>query len=56
MISEKRAPGRWRTSASTAGAQAAGFGTGAWDVLRLVTIEVVVATMVPAVGTILASP
>jgi ABC-type Mn2+/Zn2+ transport system permease subunit len=36
------------------GAQAAGFATGVWDVLLLLTIEVVVVTVVPAVGTILA--
>jgi ABC-type Mn2+/Zn2+ transport system permease subunit len=37
-----------------AGARAAGFRTGAWDVLLLLTIEVAVVTVVPAVGTILA--
>ncbi|RKN22104.1 metal ABC transporter permease [Micromonospora musae] len=36
------------------GAQAAGFATGAWDVVLLLTIQVVVVTIVPAVGTILA--
>jgi ABC-type Mn2+/Zn2+ transport system permease subunit len=36
------------------GAQAAGLPTGAWDILLLLTIEVVVVTVVPAVGTILA--
>jgi ABC-type Mn2+/Zn2+ transport system permease subunit len=36
------------------GAQAAGLPTGAWDVVLLLTIEVVVVTVVPAVGTILA--
>jgi ABC-type Mn2+/Zn2+ transport system permease subunit len=36
------------------GAQASGFATGAWDVVLLLTIEVVVVTVVPAVGTILA--
>lgn len=37
-----------------AGARAAGLPTGAWDVVLLITIEVVVVTVVPAVGTILA--
>ncbi|MFG1608119.1 metal ABC transporter permease [Actinoplanes sp. NPDC049265] len=37
-----------------AGARAAGLSTGAWDVVLLLTIEVVVVTVVPAVGTILA--
>ncbi|MDY7085045.1 MAG: metal ABC transporter permease [Actinomycetota bacterium] len=37
-----------------AGAQAAGTPIGRWDVVLLLTIEVVVVTMVPAVGTILA--
>jgi ABC-type Mn2+/Zn2+ transport system permease subunit len=37
-----------------AGAQAAGLSTGAWDVVLLLTVEVVVVTVVPAVGTILA--
>ncbi len=36
------------------GARAAGFATGAWDLVLLLTIEVVVVTVVPAVGTILA--
>jgi ABC-type Mn2+/Zn2+ transport system permease subunit len=36
------------------GAQAAGFSIGAWDIVLLLTIEVVVVTVVPAVGTILA--
>ena len=36
------------------GARAAGFRTGAWDVVLLLTIEVAVVTVVPAVGTILA--
>ncbi|GGK76079.1 metal ABC transporter permease [Mangrovihabitans endophyticus] len=36
------------------GAQAAGFATGVWDVVLLLTIETVVVTIVPAVGTILA--
>ncbi|MFI7541845.1 metal ABC transporter permease [Actinoplanes sp. NPDC049599] len=36
------------------GARAAGLATGAWDVVLLLTIEVVVVTVVPAVGTILA--
>ncbi|MEU8614830.1 metal ABC transporter permease [Actinoplanes sp. NPDC048791] len=36
------------------GARAAGFATTAWDVVLLFTIEVVVVTVVPAVGTILA--
>jgi ABC-type Mn2+/Zn2+ transport system permease subunit len=35
-------------------ARAAGYATGAWDVVLLITIEVVVVTIVPAVGTILA--
>lgn len=37
-----------------AGAEAAGLRTGSWDIVLLLTIEVVVVTMVPAVGTILA--
>jgi ABC-type Mn2+/Zn2+ transport system permease subunit len=37
-----------------AGAEAAGTSIGAWDVVLLLTIEVVVVTVVPAVGTILA--
>ncbi|MGW3614326.1 metal ABC transporter permease [Micromonospora sp. NPDC005163] len=36
------------------GAQAAGFATGVWDVVLLLTIQLVVVTIVPAVGTILA--
>jgi ABC-type Mn2+/Zn2+ transport system permease subunit len=36
------------------GARAAGHRVGAWDILLLLTIEVVVVTIVPAVGTILA--
>jgi ABC-type Mn2+/Zn2+ transport system permease subunit len=36
------------------GAQAAGFSTGGWDIVLLLTIELVVVTIVPAVGTILA--
>jgi ABC-type Mn2+/Zn2+ transport system permease subunit len=36
------------------GARAAGFRTGAWDIVLLLTIEVAVVTVVPAVGTILA--
>lgn len=36
------------------GARAAGYPTGAWDLVLLLTIEVVVVTVVPAVGTILA--
>jgi ABC-type Mn2+/Zn2+ transport system permease subunit len=35
-------------------ARAAGYHTAAWDLVLLVTIEVVVVTLVPAVGTILA--
>jgi ABC-type Mn2+/Zn2+ transport system permease subunit len=42
------------TGFDRAGAQAAGYATGAWDVVLLLTIEVVVVTIVPAVGTILA--
>ncbi|GAA2853658.1 metal ABC transporter permease [Actinoplanes cyaneus] len=37
-----------------AGARAAGLSTGAWDLVLLLTIEVVVVTLVPAAGTILA--
>jgi ABC-type Mn2+/Zn2+ transport system permease subunit len=37
-----------------AGAEAAGMRTGVWDVVLLLTIQVVVVTVVPAVGTILA--
>jgi ABC-type Mn2+/Zn2+ transport system permease subunit len=36
------------------GARAAGFRTGTWDVVLLLSIEVAVVTVVPAVGTILA--
>ncbi|WP_067499709.1 metal ABC transporter permease [Actinoplanes sp. TFC3] len=36
------------------GAQTAGFATGFWDIVLLLTIEVVVVTVVPAAGTILA--
>lgn len=36
------------------GARAAGFATGAWDIVLLLTIELVVVAIVPAVGTILA--
>ncbi|MDI6101688.1 metal ABC transporter permease [Actinoplanes sp. NEAU-A12] len=36
------------------GARAAGLSTGRWDLVLLLTIEVVVVTVVPAVGTILA--
>jgi len=36
------------------GARAAGFRTGAWDVVLLLTIELVIVAIVPAVGTILA--
>ena len=36
------------------GARAAGYAVGAWDLVLLLTIEVVVVTIVPAVGTILA--
>jgi len=42
------------TGFDRAGAQAAGFSTGVWDVVLLLTIQVVVVTIVPAVGTILA--
>ncbi|MEU4235726.1 metal ABC transporter permease [Actinoplanes sp. NPDC026619] len=42
------------TGFDRAGAQSAGFATGAWDIVLLLTIEVVVVTIVPAVGTILA--
>ncbi|MEU6205407.1 metal ABC transporter permease [Micromonospora musae] len=42
------------TSFDRTGAQAAGFTTGVWDVVLLLTIQVVVVTIVPAVGTILA--
>jgi ABC-type Mn2+/Zn2+ transport system permease subunit len=36
------------------GARAAGYATGAWDLVLLLTLQVVVVTVVPAVGTILA--
>jgi ABC-type Mn2+/Zn2+ transport system permease subunit len=36
------------------GAQAAGYAVGTWDLVLLLTVEVVVVTVVPAVGTILA--
>lgn len=36
------------------GAEAAGISTGTWDVVLLLTVEVVVVTVVPAAGTILA--
>ncbi|WP_433366739.1 metal ABC transporter permease [Actinoplanes sp. CA-142083] len=42
------------TAFDRTGAQAAGFATGAWDIVLLLTIELVVVTIVPAVGTILA--
>jgi ABC-type Mn2+/Zn2+ transport system permease subunit len=42
------------TGFDRAGAQAAGFTTGVWDVVLLLTIQVVIVTIVPAVGTILA--
>jgi ABC-type Mn2+/Zn2+ transport system permease subunit len=42
------------TGFDRAGARAAGFATGAWDIVLLLTIEVVVVAVVPAVGTILA--
>jgi ABC-type Mn2+/Zn2+ transport system permease subunit len=42
------------TGFDPAGARAAGFATGAWDVVLLLAVEVVVVTVVPAVGTILA--
>lgn len=42
------------TGFDRAGAQAAGYRTGIWDLVLLLTIEVVVVTIVPAVGTILA--
>ncbi|MEV4724204.1 metal ABC transporter permease [Micromonospora humida] len=37
-----------------AGAQAAGYATGVWDVVLLLVIQVAVVTIVPAIGTILA--
>ncbi|WP_410813828.1 metal ABC transporter permease [Micromonospora sp. 067-2] len=42
------------TGFDRSGAQAAGFSTGVWDVVLLLTVQVVVVTIVPAVGTILA--
>ncbi|GIF17089.1 metal ABC transporter permease [Actinoplanes teichomyceticus] len=42
------------TGFDRAGARAAGLPTGLWDVVLLLTVEVVVVTVVPAVGTILA--
>ncbi|WP_430781704.1 metal ABC transporter permease [Actinoplanes sp. G11-F43] len=42
------------TGFDPAGARAAGVAVGVWDVILLLTIEVVVVTVVPAVGTILA--
>ena len=42
------------TGFDRAGSRAAGYRTGAWDLVLLLTIEVVVVTIVPAVGTILA--
>jgi ABC-type Mn2+/Zn2+ transport system permease subunit len=42
------------TGFDRAGARAAGFATGVWDLVLLLTIQVVVVTVVPAVGTILA--
>ncbi|BCJ50394.1 hypothetical protein Asp14428_18690 [Actinoplanes sp. NBRC 14428] len=42
------------TGFDRAGARAAGYATGAWDLVLLLTIEVVVVTIVPAVGTVLA--
>jgi len=42
------------TGFDPAGARAAGFATGAWDLVLLLTIQVAVVTIVPAVGTILA--
>lgn len=42
------------TGFDAAGARAAGLPVGAWDVVLLLTIEVVVVAVVPAVGTILA--
>lgn len=36
------------------GAQAAGFATGVWDIVLLLTVQLVIVTIVPAVGTILA--
>ncbi|MEV4706378.1 metal ABC transporter permease [Actinoplanes sp. NPDC049316] len=42
------------TGFDPAGARAAGFATGVWDLVLLLTIQVAVVTIVPAVGTILA--
>ena len=42
------------TGFDPAGARAAGFATGAWDLVLLLTIQVALVTIVPAVGTILA--
>ncbi|GLW30274.1 metal ABC transporter permease [Actinoplanes regularis] len=42
------------TGFDRAGARAAGLSTGLWDVVLLLTVEAVVVTVVPAVGTILA--
>jgi ABC-type Mn2+/Zn2+ transport system permease subunit len=42
------------TGFDPAGARAAGLAVGAWDVILLLTIQVVVVTLVPAIGTILA--
>lgn len=42
------------TGFDRAGAQAAGYATGVWDVVLLLTVQVVIVTIVPAVGTILA--
>jgi ABC-type Mn2+/Zn2+ transport system permease subunit len=42
------------TGFDRAGAQAVGFSTGVWDLVLLLTIEVVIVAIVPAVGTILA--
>ncbi|KUL30761.1 metal ABC transporter permease [Actinoplanes awajinensis] len=42
------------TGFDRAGAEAAGLSTGFWDVVLLLTIEVVAVTIVPAAGTILA--
>lgn len=42
------------TGFDPSGARAAGFSTATWDIVLLLAIEVVVVTIVPAVGTILA--
>jgi ABC-type Mn2+/Zn2+ transport system permease subunit len=42
------------TGFDPAGARAAGLAVGVWDVVLLLTIQVVVVTLVPAIGTILA--